>query len=158
MDKKAGPFGSPARPVCYEQHDRCPVDWRHQRIEQLSRGGIYPVSVLDNNQHWTARGALHEPVDQRLQCEALSLLWCQVDLAVPIMAIEGQKLCINRSHRPNVRAHVGEHMLELVEPLLVAIARPKVGGAAEILNNRKQGTVGMVGRALKPQDDMRRRP
>jgi hypothetical protein len=93
--REAGPSGY------HDEHGRRGDPLQHQ-LDQLERGRVDPVRVLDQQQHRAVPSQAEKLVDQSLQRPGSPLLRCQVERAVARGPVDLQQRREHRRHRANL--------------------------------------------------------
>ena len=136
---KLGPEGR-------DQQHRHSRDMFNRQIEQLARGRVGPMQILEDHQYGLPLRQTSELSQQRLECLFLLSLWREVESGVTIVEGQRQKLrqqrhvtfggCIRRKER-----------LQLVEPRRRRIVAREAGRPFELADEREQGAILVMRRA-----------
>ena len=116
--------------------------------DQLERGGIGPVHVLDDHQDRLPAGEAQHLIDQMRQCPIAKLLGREL----------GRRIGFQAEHRGNERKGIGrvgrsapQQGFELGQPHRLRVGRIEAGGEGEVPHHRPEWRAGVVGRALTRQ-------
>ena len=126
----------------------------HHNREQLQRGRVDPMGILEHHQHRLARReALELPPKRRQRC-LLALLRAQFRQGVALARRQRQKVGQNRDRMHRINAGLHEQGFELGKLFGGRVAALEAGGSFELTDERKQRTVGVMRRAVVAQPDM----
>ena len=126
----------------------------HHNREQLQRGRVDPMGILEHHQHRLARReALELPPKRRQRC-LLALLRAQFRQGVALARRQRQKVGQNRDRMHRINAGLHEQGFELGKLFGGRVAAFEAGGSFELTDERKQRTVGVMRRAVVAQPDM----
>ena len=119
----------------------------HHNREQLQRGRVDPMGILEHHQHRLARREALELHHERRQCRLLTLLRTQLGQAVAVAERQRQKVGQSRHHTVYVNAGLQEQSFKLGKLLRRRLASLEPGRTFEVGDQWIQRTVGVMRRA-----------
>src|SRR5919204_5728316 len=123
-------------------------------VEQLARGRVDPMRVLENHQYRLLASQTVELPDQRLQCSLLFALRTEVGQQVALRSRQRQQ--VGEKRHVLVRwCRAGQQGFELPQPCCGQIVAHEPRSSAELVDERKQRAVLVVRRAEVAQAEMR---
>ncbi len=149
----AGPGRSELGPVSYKQQHRQASQALHHKVEQLERGRVHPVRVLEYHQHRAARGEPLELGEERAEGTGILLLRCQGRQREAAVGRQREEFGEEGCDLGRVGNGQREQRLELSESGRVVIAAGEPRRACELLDDRVQRAVRVVRRAVITEAD-----
>src|SRR5215471_1048783 len=128
-------------------------DWQARHAidgerEQLKRGRVDPMRILEHHEHGPAVGELGNLVDQGRQCAFLASLRTQVQGRVALAEGDGQQRRQQRNGLAQADARRTKEGLELGEPYLSLIVVLDPCCPQQVTYDRMEGAVGVIRRTM----------
>ena len=141
----ADPRGLELRPVGCDQQHRQVGDRLDSEVEQLARGRIDPMQVLEDHQYGLPPRQRLELPQQRRQCPLLLALRAEVERRKALTAGKRQRL---GDQREVARlGPVGEQSLQLVELCCIRVIASEPRGALQLADKGVERAILIVRRA-----------
>jgi len=137
---------------CQHRQSAHPLD---RQIEELERGGIRPLRILEREQDRLPAGETLELIEQCRERPAAMLHGAERQRRIPLAERNRQQRRKKRRHSLDLRCAHGEDRFQLVKALLGRIVRLEPGGPLQLGDERTKRAAGVVGRALVTQARMR---
>jgi len=144
--RQARPVRLELGPVGYEQEHGGILDVHDALRQQLLRGRVDPVRVLEQHENGLAPGERQELRDEHLQRPALALLGREVGRRIARRRGDREQVGEQR-HGVRGRPRLGQG-LQLLQPHLGGIVRPDAGGVEQLGDHGVERAVAVIGRAL----------
>src|SRR6266404_4749995 len=128
-----------------------PVD---DEVQQVERGGVDPVHILEHHQYGPTRRQSLELGQEGPKRILLALLWREAERWIAIADRHGQQVRDQRDGLAEVNVCLRKQCLELVQPLLVRIVTPESRCPLELRDGREKRAVLVVRRAETAQADV----
>ena len=147
----AGPRRLELRPEGDHQQHGQALQALHREVEQLERGRVDPVRVLEDHQDGPARGEALELPQQSLEGPRLPLLRVELERRVALLRRDREEVGEERHGARDVVHRRADQRLQLVEPDVRGVVLRQTRRSPELLHHRPERAVRVVGRALVPQ-------
>ena len=151
----AAPGRREVGPKDHHQQDRQALDPIDDLLEQLDRGGVDPMRVLEDHQHRIAAGEPGQLIEQGGEHLGAVLLRREVERRIAALGRDRQERRQQRCRLPRARARLAEQGLQLLELDRGRIVAAEIGGALELVEHRIERAAGVEGRAEVVQVDAR---
>jgi hypothetical protein len=125
--------------------------------EQLERGRIGPMQILDDADHRRLGAQALQALDQRGKRIAPQLLRCPVERRIVSVGGDRQQVRKQRHECRRLQIAAPEQRFELAQPLVVAIAGAELRRPLQLRDDRIERAGAMMRRALIAQPDVRLR-
>ena len=137
------------------KHTRRRLDRGNASGDCLESGSIDPVYVLDEQEHWSGTGEAEKLTGQRRDRELLLPLGSELQGGIASTGRDRQEGSIERGVRKACITGLRQHGLELIQFSIGQILPLEARCTLELIDDGKEGAVGMVRRALVANLDMR---
>ena len=124
-------------------------------LDQLERGRVDPVQVLEQAEHRPRPRQPEELSRQRRQRPRTLLLRREIEARVTAFGVYPEQRREERRHGCHLDRCLAQDRLELVEAQSWRIARIEAGCLIELTDDRPERAVDVVGRALVPEPQVR---
>src|ERR1700735_2874180 len=141
------------RPKCNEGEDRQTPDALSQQIEQLDRGRVHPLGVLEHQQHGLAASQRFDLVEQHAERLPSQLQGAERERWISSRRIDRQEPRKQCKRRLTMRSRNCHRGFKFVEALFGSILFAETRHALEVCDERMQRSVASMPRALEEKTD-----
>ena len=136
--------------------DGCRVGAQRAPLQQFKTCRVDPVGILEQKVDRSAFGKPEDLVCEDVDRALLDLLWREVQHAIRRFVGQQQEMRDQRDRLFGKNAGVINEGLELFQPDFGIILAIEPGRPLDLANDRVEGAIGVIGRTLETQAEMRR--